>query len=620
MRYVINSIIVTIITIIGMSLNDRGQNPQGRYVPWATWDEWISTYKRLYSLEEGDVTTALHTVDVWRIRGRVPMAVDATATLRRIWRLDESGTLDAQTLRLQYSLAIVRFVNGVTDAAQKGRVAASVANLAQQAGIPRLLVDVRHESTHNELPTLCVLRSAARQAMDWLRRRYWEVQRLGVVRGRERVGEVVQAYVQSLLLASMKEERNKANGREVHAGGDGDDDGKDDGEDDGENGDADDEKHGVGKRKKARKAGKDATHVDDRDDVDGMMEYCPRREKKNRQALLNELRGMLTVGDEALLARGLGSFDGGSSRTGIDRTCRLVLEHLGDVWPDLAAVVFFQWIDALFLECIRGDRDGGQETADGPDKGGCWGRAAVAVLSDASITSIVDQCIRRYCLNLYSMHQTAFIEIRVDAGMEAGLKRLRYALEGLEAPGSLLMDFVSLFLPEKIPVDASGIQRMRMCVDEWNSMDGKASKNTDGWSQVCKDAWRPCAIGMMPSDHLENGSLPDLACCARNPSLNDWWTSDAVLVDPASLLAIDRQPGLSAVTDTSKANVAFYGGEAHDNPDDPDDLDDPQEAEDTEDTCKTVRTFKSGDGDDASEIDDGDFSGLLPPPAMFKKI
>jgi hypothetical protein len=37
-------------------------------------------------------------------------------------------------LRLMYSMAVVRLVNGVADSSQRGRVAASVASLASQAG------------------------------------------------------------------------------------------------------------------------------------------------------------------------------------------------------------------------------------------------------------------------------------------------------------------------------------------------------------------------------------------------------------------------------------------------------------------------------------------------------
>jgi Las1-like len=45
-----------------------------------------------------------------------------------------SAPTDDGALRLQYAMAIVRLVNGVADAAQRGRTAVSVAGLAAQAG------------------------------------------------------------------------------------------------------------------------------------------------------------------------------------------------------------------------------------------------------------------------------------------------------------------------------------------------------------------------------------------------------------------------------------------------------------------------------------------------------
>ena len=44
------------------------------------------------------------------------------------------------------------------------------------AGLPRLLVDVRHEASHNEMPALPLLRLAAAQALDWLHTAYWQRQ------------------------------------------------------------------------------------------------------------------------------------------------------------------------------------------------------------------------------------------------------------------------------------------------------------------------------------------------------------------------------------------------------------------------------------------------------------
>ena len=44
------------------------------------------------------------------------------------------------------------------------------------AGLPRLLVDVRHEASHNDMPSLSLLRLAAAQALDWLQAAYWQRQ------------------------------------------------------------------------------------------------------------------------------------------------------------------------------------------------------------------------------------------------------------------------------------------------------------------------------------------------------------------------------------------------------------------------------------------------------------
>ena len=43
-------------------------------------------------------------------------------------------------------------------------------------GLPRILVDVRHEASHNELPSLPLLRLAADSALTWLAHSYWQAQ------------------------------------------------------------------------------------------------------------------------------------------------------------------------------------------------------------------------------------------------------------------------------------------------------------------------------------------------------------------------------------------------------------------------------------------------------------
>ena len=550
-------------------------NTTGRYVPWASWDEWLHTYRCLYphSGEDGSegasrraskrrIVQALDTIDAWRLRGRVPMAVEATGTLKRLELLDDAEdegekdtdtdkgkdtnknknkNADVQSLRLQYSLAIVRFVNGVADAGQKGRVAASVASLAHQAGLSRLLVDIRHESTHNELPTLRVLRLGARQALEWLRHRYWEAQRVGVASGRSKVMRVVGAYVGSLMMAeehawkSESEKKDGGAGRDAGSGGIGGSGGGGGGP--------------RGKRKKRDDRGGRDGRDGDEEDVENVEDaYMPRKEKKRRHALLNELRGLVPVGGEDVLARGV--LQTAVEYSGPEKAkisvCGRVIEQLCEVWPDLAAAVVVAWLDDAFARCNRsssmgsmatmatmatiGDGDGGQGHRSA--QGICWYLGARSILSDASIVSAVESCIRRHCEALYDTHSNAYVEIKADASLQAAVTSLRDTLEDAMSSASsaastaVVQTFIAAFLPAtRLPVSREELEDMRGFVDTWlgtsttkstaGSSNGSmkpAKPNTSGWSLVEEAEWRPCAIGLLPSDHLVNGALPHMPC------------------------------------------------------------------------------------------------------------
>lgn len=62
--------------------------------------------------------------------------------------------------RMIYSLAIIRFVNGLVDAGQTSTYAQSVSVIANRMKLPPSLVEIRHEATHNQLPSIYSLRSA----------------------------------------------------------------------------------------------------------------------------------------------------------------------------------------------------------------------------------------------------------------------------------------------------------------------------------------------------------------------------------------------------------------------------------------------------------------------------
>lgn len=60
------------------------------------------------------------------------------------------------------------------------------------AGLPRVLVDVRHEAAHNELPSLPLLRLAAVQALAWLRDYYWDRQSQSLQAAQNRVQDLIK--------------------------------------------------------------------------------------------------------------------------------------------------------------------------------------------------------------------------------------------------------------------------------------------------------------------------------------------------------------------------------------------------------------------------------------------
>ena len=59
-------------------------------------------------------------------------------------------------------------------------------------GLPRILVDVRHEASHNELPSLALLRLAAGSALTWLAHSYWQAQADHVTLRKAQIVELIK--------------------------------------------------------------------------------------------------------------------------------------------------------------------------------------------------------------------------------------------------------------------------------------------------------------------------------------------------------------------------------------------------------------------------------------------
>ena len=174
-----------------------------RVVPWADWAEWrrggACLLGGLRGGSAGALGEGLGLVAGWRARGRVPLAVDATAELagavaaaRGLLPGGAPGTA-RHCLRLGLAMAVVRLVNGVVAPAQKGKFARPVSGVARELGLPPVLVDIRHDATHQELPALPLLLAAAEAALGWLEAHYWERQEAALQRQAEALGAAVAA-------------------------------------------------------------------------------------------------------------------------------------------------------------------------------------------------------------------------------------------------------------------------------------------------------------------------------------------------------------------------------------------------------------------------------------------
>lgn len=67
-----------------------------------------------------------------------------------------------------------RFVTGLLDGHQERQRKQSMYSLAKTIGLPATFVELRHQATHEQLPSLARLRSTAKKALRWIWEYYWQ--------------------------------------------------------------------------------------------------------------------------------------------------------------------------------------------------------------------------------------------------------------------------------------------------------------------------------------------------------------------------------------------------------------------------------------------------------------
>ncbi|XP_064606969.1 ribosomal biogenesis protein LAS1L-like [Liolophura sinensis] len=155
-----------------------------RVLPWLNRAEFLKGYHCLYSDDEASQRDGINRVALWRCRAhhKLPIAIDCTSVLIASTLQDAEfrrrGELHSSEhhVKLSYAIALIRLVNHITEKGQKKQYAQSIHILAAEFGLPEWLVDMRHDTTHGELPSLDLLREGVEWALDWLHQEYWQKQ------------------------------------------------------------------------------------------------------------------------------------------------------------------------------------------------------------------------------------------------------------------------------------------------------------------------------------------------------------------------------------------------------------------------------------------------------------
>ncbi|KAJ3497828.1 hypothetical protein NLG97_g1600 [Lecanicillium saksenae] len=166
------------------------------FTPWRDRDELLLVRDQLYSDRHATSANkqqkqqqhegrrarqnlAVARISMWVQRGSCPHMVESTALLFAAVLSDEiaatqSAGSSTYAVRAAYSAAFSRFVTGLLDGHQDKLRKQSMYSIAKVIGLPATFVELRHQATHEQLPSLAKLRPAAHMALDWIWDYYWK--------------------------------------------------------------------------------------------------------------------------------------------------------------------------------------------------------------------------------------------------------------------------------------------------------------------------------------------------------------------------------------------------------------------------------------------------------------
>ena len=147
-----------------------------RYIctAWRTQESWQAAYRDLFSCVPSAIKHGLDIVQCWQARYKVPVGVEVTCELLQAKLASLDSSVNPHTLQQVSSLALIRFVNGISDLYQDCAVPKSIKDTLFAIGIPVWICDQRHDATHHVMPCYSLLARAIEFCLDWIESYYWK--------------------------------------------------------------------------------------------------------------------------------------------------------------------------------------------------------------------------------------------------------------------------------------------------------------------------------------------------------------------------------------------------------------------------------------------------------------
>ncbi|ODV60835.1 rRNA-processing protein LAS1 [Ascoidea rubescens DSM 1968] len=156
-----------------------------RLVAWKSEEDLIKLRHWFYDFNEhlDNRKLAINYVNILRSRNRLPHSIESTSQLTASIITDSISLNGSDaynyhanaitSVKLSYSMALIRFVNGILDPLQQSVYAIPLSTLARHQKLPQFFVEIRHMSTHETLPDIQLLRDITQKALAWLYDNYW---------------------------------------------------------------------------------------------------------------------------------------------------------------------------------------------------------------------------------------------------------------------------------------------------------------------------------------------------------------------------------------------------------------------------------------------------------------